>query len=256
MQYKYIINHTDGTVTWEGGNNHQITTPSDGNTGSVRITVATLPPPRRGARTAAWGIESRRHRHPRSRGRRGAGGLRSRATARGLARARALAAEPVAGRGRRRRAHRRPGRTRGRGVDRGRRRAPRTSARRRRMGHLVWGYVRRYRGTIPGRGAGVVHYALGVGDVEADGGRRQAYVVGDGGPPAWAADAIVYQVWVDRFSSTGGMQWPSGRQLARGPLRRHIARATRAPRLHRGTWCEHGLAQPDSSERLRTTATT
>jgi len=35
IQYKYIIIHSDGTVTWEGGNNHQYTTPSSGNTGSV-----------------------------------------------------------------------------------------------------------------------------------------------------------------------------------------------------------------------------
>ncbi len=71
---------------------------------------------------------------------------------------------------------------------------------------LVWGYVRRYRATIPGRAAGVTHYALGVGDLQAEGGRRQAYVVGDGGPPAWAEDAIVYQVWVDRFSPVAGSE--------------------------------------------------
>ena len=35
VQYKYIIIHSDGSVTWDGGNNHQISTPSDGNTGSV-----------------------------------------------------------------------------------------------------------------------------------------------------------------------------------------------------------------------------
>jgi len=64
---------------------------------------------------------------------------------------------------------------------------------------LVWDYVRRFRAELPGRPAGVVHYALGVGDVEADGSARHAYVVGDAGAPAWAADAIVYQAWVDRF---------------------------------------------------------
>jgi len=69
---------------------------------------------------------------------------------------------------------------------------------------LVWGYVRRYRGTIPGRATGAVHYALGVGDVQADGGRRQAYVVGDDGAPPWADEAIVYQVWVDRFWPVAG----------------------------------------------------
>jgi cyclomaltodextrinase / maltogenic alpha-amylase / neopullulanase len=71
---------------------------------------------------------------------------------------------------------------------------------------LVWGYVRTYRATIPGRAAGVVQYALGVGDVQADRGARQAYVVGDTGAPAWADDAIVYQVWVDRFWPVAGTE--------------------------------------------------
>ena len=65
---------------------------------------------------------------------------------------------------------------------------------------LVWGYVRRYRATIPPRAAGVVHYALGVGDRAADTAARHAYVVGDDGPPAWSCRAIVYQIWVDRFT--------------------------------------------------------
>lgn len=69
---------------------------------------------------------------------------------------------------------------------------------------LAWGYVRRYRTTIPGRPAGVVHYAIGVGDVHADDGKRQAYVVGDAGAPVWAGDAILYQVWVDRFWPVNG----------------------------------------------------
>ncbi len=72
---------------------------------------------------------------------------------------------------------------------------------------LVWGYVRRYRALAPGRPAGVVHYRVGVGDVLADGGVRQAYLVGDTGPPAWAVDAVVYQVWVDRFWTSDGA-WP------------------------------------------------
>jgi Starch binding domain/IPT/TIG domain/Alpha amylase, catalytic domain len=38
VQYKYIIIHSDGTVTWEGGLNHQFTTPADGSTGSVTDT--------------------------------------------------------------------------------------------------------------------------------------------------------------------------------------------------------------------------
>jgi cyclomaltodextrinase / maltogenic alpha-amylase / neopullulanase len=76
---------------------------------------------------------------------------------------------------------------------------------------IVWGYVRRYRGTLPGRPAGVVHYALGIGETLADGGAHHAYVVGDAGPPPWARDAIVYQVWVDRFWSGEDRSWPGGR---------------------------------------------
>jgi len=64
--------------------------------------------------------------------------------------------------------------------------------------------VRTYRGVVPGGAAGAVSYSLGVGEVRADGDARQAYVVGDTGPPAWAADAIVYQAWVDRFSPVDG----------------------------------------------------
>jgi glycosidase len=75
---------------------------------------------------------------------------------------------------------------------------------------LLAGYVRRYRGQLPGRPHGsVVAYRLGVGGEEADGGIRHAYAVLETRPVAWAADAIVYQVWVDRFWSGSDTQWPS-----------------------------------------------
>ena len=83
---------------------------------------------------------------------------------------------------------------------------------------LVWGYVRCYRGVVPGRRAGVARYSLGVGNLAADGGAPQAYVVGDTGTPTWAEDAIVYQVWVDRFSNADGATWP-GRES--GPADRY-----------------------------------
>ena len=70
---------------------------------------------------------------------------------------------------------------------------------------VAWDYVRRYQGVLPGTAAATVAYTLGVGEVEADNGARQAYVVGDAGPPAGAAEAIVYQVWVDRFSPVSGV---------------------------------------------------
>jgi cyclomaltodextrinase len=73
---------------------------------------------------------------------------------------------------------------------------------------LVWGYVRRFRTVLPGRRAGVVPYRLGVGAVLADGGASQALVVGEPGPPGWASDAVVYQIWVDRFWSGDAGAWP------------------------------------------------
>jgi cyclomaltodextrinase len=75
---------------------------------------------------------------------------------------------------------------------------------------LIGGYVRRYRGELPGRPAGtVVSYRLGVGEVEADGGERHGYCVGAGDAPAWARQAIVYQVFVDRFAAGPGADWPA-----------------------------------------------
>lgn len=64
---------------------------------------------------------------------------------------------------------------------------------------LAWGYVRRFAATMPPHRTGVVRYELGAGDQLADAGARHAYLVGDTGAPPWARDAIVYQIWVDRF---------------------------------------------------------
>jgi len=61
---------------------------------------------------------------------------------------------------------------------------------------------------VPGRPDGAVHYRLGVGEMPADGGNRHAYVVGADDPPAWSAEAVVYQVWVDRFWSGDEAAWP------------------------------------------------
>ncbi len=67
---------------------------------------------------------------------------------------------------------------------------------------LVWGYVWRYRGEIPGQPAGtVVRYRLAAGDTLADKGTYYGYYVDDDPPPAWAKDAIIYQIFADRFYS-------------------------------------------------------
>src|SRR6266536_1219808 len=74
---------------------------------------------------------------------------------------------------------------------------------------LVWGYVRTFRGTIGGRPAGaVVRYRLGVGETPADDGRVHEYAVDEHVFPAWSRDAIVYQVFVDRFFSGDEATWP------------------------------------------------
>lgn len=65
---------------------------------------------------------------------------------------------------------------------------------------FMWGYVRRFRGVIPGQLAGkVVRYRLAVGEVLADNGAYYAFYVDDDPPPDWARDAIVYQIFTDRF---------------------------------------------------------
>ncbi len=71
---------------------------------------------------------------------------------------------------------------------------------------LIWGYVRRFEGEIPAQAAGtVVRYRVGASgngeDVLADHGAYYAYYVDNDPPPAWSRDAIIYQIFVDRFYS-------------------------------------------------------
>lgn len=72
---------------------------------------------------------------------------------------------------------------------------------------FLWGYVRRFRGEIPGQPTGtVVRYRLGAGSSEqeilADHGTYYAFYVDNDPPPAWAQDAIIYQIFADRFFSS------------------------------------------------------
>jgi len=69
---------------------------------------------------------------------------------------------------------------------------------------FLWGYVRRFQGEIPGQSAGtVVRYRVAAGGNEeetiADDGIYYAFYVDDDPPPAWAQDAIIYQIFADRF---------------------------------------------------------
>jgi cyclomaltodextrinase / maltogenic alpha-amylase / neopullulanase len=84
---------------------------------------------------------------------------------------------------------------------------------------LVWGYVRRFRGTIAPREAGaVVRYRLGVGDRAADEGQTHAYVVDEAEAPEWSRSAVVYHVFVDRFFSGDASTWP---RAGAGPAERY-----------------------------------
>jgi len=69
---------------------------------------------------------------------------------------------------------------------------------------LLWGYVRKFRREIPAQGAGtVVRYRLAAGgngeETLSDKGTYYAFYVDDDPPPGWAKNAIIYQIFADRF---------------------------------------------------------
>ncbi len=69
---------------------------------------------------------------------------------------------------------------------------------------FMWGYLRVFRGVIPGQPAGtVVRYRLAAGgggeECPADAGTYYGFYVDDDPPPDWARDAIIYQIFADRF---------------------------------------------------------
>jgi cyclomaltodextrinase len=78
---------------------------------------------------------------------------------------------------------------------------------------VLWGYIRHFKGVIPGQAAGsVVRYNLtGVNlkgdEVAADEGTQYAFYVDNDPPPEWAKDALVYEIFVDRFNPGQGREW-------------------------------------------------
>jgi cyclomaltodextrinase len=80
---------------------------------------------------------------------------------------------------------------------------------------VLWGYMRHFHSTIPGQAAGsVVRYCLGASDLKgeeilADQGALYAYYVEDDPTPTWSKDAIIYQIFVDRFNPGLGQDWNS-----------------------------------------------
>jgi len=79
--------------------------------------------------------------------------------------------------------------------------------------NVLWGYISYYEAVLPGFPAGtVVRYCFGLevsgkGEVLSDHGRVFACYVDDDPLPDWTRDAIVYEVFVDRFSPAKGENW-------------------------------------------------
>jgi len=72
---------------------------------------------------------------------------------------------------------------------------------------FLWGYVRKFRGEIPAQNAGtIIRYRVAAGGTEeeifADNGAYYAFYVENDPPPAWTQDAVIYQIFADRFFDT------------------------------------------------------
>jgi glycosidase len=78
---------------------------------------------------------------------------------------------------------------------------------------ILWGYIRRFVGQIPAQPLGtLVRYRLSAfsaaqGEVFADGGAYEAIWVDDHPAPEWSRDAVVYQIFPDRFWPGEGRAW-------------------------------------------------
>lgn len=77
---------------------------------------------------------------------------------------------------------------------------------------LIWGYVRHFRATLPGQLAEtILRYRIGAGsvgdDIFADEGAFYSFYVAHDPLPDWTRDAIVYQIFVDRFFPGEGHPW-------------------------------------------------
>lgn len=79
----------------------------------------------------------------------------------------------------------------------------------------LWGYLVYYQGVIPGQSAGsILRYYLSAGssdgtEVNADHGRIYSCYIDDDPTPEWSFDAVVYQIFVDRFFPGKGKEWLS-----------------------------------------------
>src|SRR5512146_811770 len=77
----------------------------------------------------------------------------------------------------------------------------------------LWGYIRQFEGVIPPQPDGtIVRYRLSLveyktGEVFADRGAYHSFFVADDPVPAWSQDAVIYQIFVDRFNPGLGRSW-------------------------------------------------
>jgi cyclomaltodextrinase / maltogenic alpha-amylase / neopullulanase len=74
---------------------------------------------------------------------------------------------------------------------------------------FLWGYVRKFRGEIPAQQSGtLVRYRVSAAGTEeevfADDGTYYAFYVDNDPAPEWTKDAIIYQIFADRFFNTTG----------------------------------------------------
>jgi cyclomaltodextrinase / maltogenic alpha-amylase / neopullulanase len=84
---------------------------------------------------------------------------------------------------------------------------------------LLWGYLQRFSVTLPGFPEDtILRYRLSAGndrdEVFADGGNHYACFIADDPLPAWTKDAVVYQIFVDRFFPGKGRPWKKVKSLA------------------------------------------
>lgn len=83
----------------------------------------------------------------------------------------------------------------------------------------VWGYIRHFTATLPGQKAGtVLRYRLSsasncAGEVFADEGQYFALYIDDDPAPKWAREAVVYQIFADRFAASSGGELPDGHNI-------------------------------------------
>ncbi len=86
---------------------------------------------------------------------------------------------------------------------------------------VLWGYIRHFRAVLPGQPAKtLLRYRISCADAEqgevfADHNTYYACWIDDDPAPEWAKNAVVYEIFVDRFNPGNGKQWlkpdsPSG----------------------------------------------